>query len=77
MTWLHTVQFSALRVRAAASVAAGDWLGLVGNSGNTGEPHLHIQAQGRGPAEAPLRGDPRPIQFNCRFPVRNDQIAAP
>ena len=77
MTWLHTVQVSALQVRAAASVAVGEWLGLVGNSGNTGEPHLHIHAQGRGPTEAPLGGDPRPIQFNGQFPVRGDQIEAP
>ena len=66
-----------VRVRAEANVGVGDWLGLVGNSGNTGEPHLHVHAQRQGPVEAPLNGDPRPIQFNGRFPVRGDRIEAP
>lgn len=32
-----------VRVRAGQQVAAGDVLGEVGNSGNTSEPHLHVQ----------------------------------
>ncbi len=74
---LGHLQGGSVRVRAGDSVAVGDWLGLVGNSGNSGEPHLHVHAQGRGPSEAPLGGDPRPIEFNSRFPVRGDRIAAP
>ena len=66
-----------VRVRAGANVGVGDWLGSVGNSGNTGEPHLHVHAQRQGPVEAALGGDPRPIQFNGRFPVRGDRIEAP
>mgnify|MGYP000417146968 CR=1 FL=1 len=87
MTWLYAVQFAvpllghlqpgSVRVHAGADVAVGEWIGSVGNSGNTGEPHLHIHAQGRGTIEAPLGGDPRPIQFNGRFPVRGDRIEAP
>ena len=72
----HLLQGS-VKVRAGASVAVGDWLGSVGNSGNTGEPHLHVHAQGPGPSQAPLGGVPRPIEFNGRFPVRGDRIDAP
>lgn len=66
-----------VRVRQGADVAAGDWLGSVGNSGNTGEPHLHVHAQAAGPAGAPLGGDPMPILFNGRYPVRGDRIESP
>ena len=70
-------QPGSVQVQAGALVAVGDWLGLVGNSGNTGEPHLHIHAQGPGSAEAPLGGEPRPIEFNGLFPVRGDRIETP
>ena len=74
---LGHLQPGSVRVHAGVNVVAGDWLASVGNSGNTGEPHLHVHAQGPGPTEAPLGGDPRPIQFNGRFPVRGDLIKAP
>ena len=63
-----------VQVRPGATVAVGDWLGSVGNSGNTGEPHLHVHAQLAGPAGAPLGGDPLPIFFNGRYPGRGDRI---
>jgi murein DD-endopeptidase MepM/ murein hydrolase activator NlpD len=66
-----------LQVRPGAHVAAGDWLGSVGNSGNTGEPHLHVHAQATGPAGAPLGGDPMPILLNGRYPVRGDRLGSP
>ncbi|MEO7954604.1 MAG: peptidoglycan DD-metalloendopeptidase family protein [Polaromonas sp.] len=74
---LGHLQPGSVRVHAGANVAVGDWLASVGNSGNTGEPHLHIHAQGKGPTEAPLGGDPRPIEFKGRFPVRGERIEAP
>ena len=74
---LGHLQQGSVQVQAGAKVAVGDWLGSVGNSGNTGEPHLHIHAQGPGSAEAPLDGEPRPIAFSGRFPVRGDRIEAP
>ena len=66
-----------VQVRAGASVAVGDWLGLAGNSGNTGEPHLHVHAQRPGPVGVPLGGDPLPVLFGGRFPVRGDRIVVP
>ena len=66
-----------VRVHAGSHVAVGEWLGSVGNSGNTGQPHLHVHAHGRGPNGAPLGGDPRPIQCNGRFPMRGDRVQAP
>ena len=66
-----------VQVRPGASVAVGDWLGSVGNSGNTGEPHLHVHAQRPGPAGAPFSGDPLPVLFNGRYPVRGDRIDLP
>lgn len=43
----------------------GDAIGLVGNSGSTTEPHLHIHAVDPG-THAGV-----PITFEGRFPVRN------
>jgi hypothetical protein len=54
--------------------SVGNWLGSVGNSGNTGEPHLHVHAQRPGPASAPYAGDPLPILFGGRYPVRDDRF---
>lgn len=62
-----------VRVRVGDAVAAGVWLGSVGNSGNTGEPHLHVHAQRPGP----VGGDPLPILLDGRFPVRGDRFKSP
>jgi hypothetical protein len=66
-----------VQVRVGDAVAAGAWLGAVGNSGNTGEPHLHVHAQRPGSVGTPLGGDPLPILLDGRFPVRGDRISSP
>lgn len=66
-----------VQVRVGDAVATGAWLGVLGNSGNTGEPHLHVHAQRPGPAGAPLGGDPLPVLFDGHFPVRGDRIGPP
>jgi len=50
-------------VRANAAVPAGAPLGRVGNSGSSGEPHLHVHAERDGKAV--------PILFDGRWLVRN------
>jgi len=63
-----------LRVATGESVAVGQQIGEVGNSGETGEPHLHIHAQLPGTPERPFSGTPVPIRFQGRFLVRNDIV---
>lgn len=77
-TWvlLGHMQNGSVRVRAGQKVTVGQPVGRVGNTGNTDEPHLHIHAQRPGTAEAPLSGDPMPIRFGSRYPVRNARIKA-
>ena len=49
-------------------------LGEAGNSGASSEPHLHIHAQTRGTAAAPLSGRPVPILLAGRRPLRNSRF---
>jgi hypothetical protein len=72
---LAHLRAGSVRVRSLESIASGSVVGLVGNSGNSNEPHLHIHAQR--PAQRmdePLSGDPLPIRFAGRYLVRNDRI---
>jgi Peptidase family M23 len=46
-----------IRVRVGETVRAGQQLGSVGNSGNTSEPHLHIQVQNRPTLDFPKVDD--------------------
>jgi hypothetical protein len=66
-----------LRVAQSDQVTTDTVVGLVGNSGNTNEPHLHIHAQR--PAASgrePLGGDPLPIRLDGKYLVRNDRVAS-
>jgi hypothetical protein len=71
---LGHLQKGSLRVNAGERLEQGELIGRVGNTGNTGEPHLHIHAQRPGNADAPLSGSPLPIRFGDRYPVRNARI---
>ena len=73
---LGHLQKGSVAVRRGQRVTEGQPLGRVGNTGNTGEPHLHIHAQRPGTEKAPLSGEPLPIRFDQRYPVRNDRIKA-
>jgi hypothetical protein len=67
-------QNGSVLVRVGQHLVAGDPIAQVGNSGNTSEPHLHINAQGPGTAKAPFSGTPIPIRINGRYLVRNDRF---
>jgi hypothetical protein len=73
---LGHLQRGSVRVRVGQSTRAGDPVGLVGNSGNTGEPHLHVHAQRPGSITAPLGGAPVAIRLDGRYLVRNARVHA-
>lgn len=67
--FLAHLQRGSVMVQPGDSVAPGDIVGRVGNSGNTSEPHLHIHAvrgETNGPTDTPV-----PILFDDTFAVRN------
>lgn len=55
-------------------VRTGQYVGRVGNSGNSMEPHLHIHAQTKGTEQAPLSGDPIPLSLDGVRPARNSRL---
>lgn len=65
-----------VRVAVGQSLAVGEAIARVGNSGNSSEPHLHINAQKPGTAEAPFSGAPVPIRIDGRYLLRNDRFFA-
>lgn len=71
---LGHLQEGSVQVREGDTVAQGQALGRVGNTGNTSEPHLHLHAQRPGTKEAPLGGDPLPIRLDGRYLPRNARI---
>lgn len=70
VTLRHLKQGS-VQVSAGDRVFAGQEIGKIGNSGDSGEPHLHIHAQRSGSDAAALDGDPLPMMFANRYLVRN------
>lgn len=60
------MQEDSLTVETGHQVKTGEPIGLVGNSGNTTEPHLHIHAE--------KNGKGIPIEFNGRFLVKNSLV---
>lgn len=68
---LGHLQQGSVRVGIGSVVGTDTLLGRVGNTGNTGEPHLHIHVQRAGTTAMPLSGEPLAIRMNGRYPVRN------
>lgn len=56
------------------TVTVGEPIARMGNSGQTGEPHLHIHAQRGLGADNPFEGEPLPLMIDNRYLVRNDRI---
>lgn len=68
----HLKQGSVL-VEQGQSINIGNQIGLVGNSGNTEEPHLHIHAQSLPNPERPeAHSNPIPLRFEGRFMARGN-----
>ncbi|QPC86416.1 peptidoglycan DD-metalloendopeptidase family protein [Mesorhizobium sp. NBSH29] len=63
-----------LTVAEGDAVEVGQKIAKVGNSGNSGEPHLHVHVQTIGPDDAPLSGDPLWLTIEDDFPVRNTRF---
>lgn len=55
-----------VNIAAGDTVATGEVIGAVGNSGNTSEPHLHIHAE--------KDGIGIPMTFKGKYPLRNSLI---
>jgi hypothetical protein len=64
--YIAHLQKGSVRVQEGDAVDENSWIGNVGNSGNTSEPHLHIHAERNGIGV--------PILFADRFLVRNSLI---
>ncbi|WP_456278755.1 M23 family metallopeptidase [Bacillus sp. AK128] len=60
------MQEGSVDVTVGDTLQKGQFIGLVGNSGNTSEPHLHIHAE--------RNGEGVPIHFNGKFLVRNSIV---
>lgn len=71
--WLAHLKRGSVTVSAGERVSVGDVLGVVGNSGNTEEPHLHIHAQTI-PADNTPGAVPEPVvmYFDERYFARGD-----
>lgn len=63
-----------ITVQEGAIVGASALVGMVGNTGNSGEPHLHIHVQKGSPPDAPLSGDPVWFTLDGVFYIRNDRF---
>jgi Peptidase family M23 len=63
-----------VRVAVGQSLRTGDAVAVVGNSGSSSEPHLHIHAQLPGTVIAPYSGAPIPIRINGQYLVRGDLL---
>jgi murein DD-endopeptidase MepM/ murein hydrolase activator NlpD len=67
-------QKGSVRVFVGQRLNIGEFIAQVGNSGNTSEPHLHINAMLPATAMAPFSGAPIPILINGQYLVRNDRF---
>jgi len=74
--WIFLAHFKggSVLVKAGETVNQGDPIGLVGNSGNSDEPHLHIHAQRPGSPLNPMGAEPISLQFGGRTLARNQRV---
>lgn len=71
---LAHLQRESVRVQPGDTVSTRTRLGLIGNSGNSWEPHLHVSAQRSAGETTVADAEPRPMTFDGTFPIRNDVL---
>lgn len=64
---LAHLQQDSLRVAEGDQLEVSDPVGLIGNSRNTTEPHLHVHAQRPAVGDDWMAGDPLAITFDGEF----------
>jgi hypothetical protein len=74
---LAHLQQGSIVVSPQQTVKSGDFLGKIGNSGNSAEPHLHIHAQQSAGDSTVADADPRPMVFDGDFLVRGQRLFTP
>lgn len=57
-----------------ADEVEADVVPVVGSSGNTTEPHLHVSAQRHAARDALIGGTPVWVTIDGRYLVRNDRL---
>ncbi|MDB4964748.1 MAG: peptidase [Myxococcales bacterium] len=70
------LQPKSLRVKVGDHVKRGQLLGLVGNSGNSTEPHLHFHVADR-PSSLAAEGLPYEFEQSKRLPLENELVDFP
>ncbi len=65
---------NSITVSKGDRVTVGQKIAQVGNSGNSGEPHLHVHVQSIAPGDTPISGEPFWFTINGVFPTRNARI---
>ncbi len=65
-------QKNSIKLVPGDNVTHGDFIGNVGNSGNSSEPHLHIHVESLATIPRILDGKSIPIKINGDFLRRND-----
>ena len=71
---LAHLKSGSVAVRVGDTLTLGTPTGLMGNSGQTGEPHLHIHAQRGLGTDNPFGGEPLPLTIDGQYLVRNDRF---
>jgi len=67
---LAHLQEGSIAVDVSEKIEIGQFIGQVGNSGNTTEPHLHIHAV-EDSSSSVFEGEPVPLLLMNQFPTRN------
>lgn len=71
---LGHMKSGSVRVRIGERLESGTPIGLIGNSGQSSEPHLHIHAQRSLGQGNPFASEPMPLVIDGRYLVRNDRF---